>query len=64
MKNSTAIPKTITYRIYSFIIMLGITYFLTGNIREMFALSLGIEAIKLFQYYCFEIMFDKYVSRR
>jgi uncharacterized membrane protein len=54
-----AIPKTISYRIYSFIIMCGITFYITGSVRAMIGTSLGIEVIKLVQYYIFEKYHNK-----
>ena len=59
MRNHNAIPKTISYRIYSFIILLTLTYLITGSIAEALKFSWLVEIVKTLQYLIFEKLWHK-----
>ena len=54
-----AIPKTFSYRIYSFIILCLVLLLIDGNLEKVFKTSLIIEAVKLAQYYLFEKFWER-----
>lgn len=51
--------KTIIYRLYSFVILFLFAFFITHNFDGAFKISLGLEAIKLAQYFIFEKIWAK-----
>ena len=55
--------KTITYRLYSFVILLVVFWAVDGNIYKALSFSLGIEVLKTIQYYFFERAYDSLDSR-